>query len=286
MKCATASEPIKNQSRQPPCRWVVKPDGGRIADLVLFIGRAVPGAMMHRRCPRLATLLAVSVCTAAVTSLWPPAGNLRVDDRNGDGAPDMWRLYDSDGQLSEVDVDTNFDGQPDVQEYYEQGALIRRESDRDFDNRIDVVEEFDPTTHEHVRSIFDVDRDGAADLLVLVRGNQRVFTKWAIQPTSSASRSDSVDRTHSWQPISGNAGLTALRDPFVADLALRAVRAFTRFDDCVGVSTSGGLPTCRRDVVSAITSTSGLPGSPFSAPSSFTSLPGSPRGPPVLHPSA
>jgi hypothetical protein len=241
---------------------------------------------MQRRFPRLATLLAVSVCTAAVTSLWPHAGDLRVDDRNGDGAPDVWRLYDSNGQLSEVDVDTNFDGQPDVQEYYEQGALIRRESDRDFDSRIDVVEEFDPTTHEHVRSIFDVDRDGAADLLVLFRGNQRVLTKWAIRPISSASRSHSVDRTHSWQRIPGNAGLTALRDPFVADLALRAVRPFTGLDDFLGVSTSGGLPTCRRDVVSGITSTSGLPASPFFAQPSFASLPGSPRGPPALHPSA
>jgi len=231
---------------------------------------------------RLATFLAVCLCLAAVPSLWPHAQDVRVDDRNGDGVPDVWRLYDRNGQLSEVAVDTNFDGRPDVQEYYERGSLIRRESDRDFDDQVDVVEEFDPTTHEHVRSIIDVDRDGAADLLILFRGNQRVFTKWAGQLPSSARR-NSIGQTYSAPRSLGHARLTALRDPFLLDRVWRAIRPLSGFDDFLGLSTSGGLPASQRDVVTAVASPSRIPVSPSSPASSFAAVPGSPRGPPFLY---
>src|SRR6185295_2016421 len=72
---------------------------------LLFLGCAGPGRAMKTWPFRLlATLLAVCVGTAAVVSLWPGAEDVRVDDRNGDGAPDVWRLYDHDGQLSLVAV--------------------------------------------------------------------------------------------------------------------------------------------------------------------------------------
>src|SRR5882757_7352939 len=103
---------------------------------------------------------AVACVVLVAMSLWSRAGSVRTEDQNGDGRPDVWRTYDRRGQLSEVAFDTNFDGRSDVREYYEGRGLVRRESDRDFNGRVDLVQEFEPTTHEPVRSLVDVDFDG------------------------------------------------------------------------------------------------------------------------------
>ena len=58
-----------------------------------------------------------SCATVAIVGGWP-ARRVRTADNNGDGRPDVWRLYDGKGQLTEVDVDSNFDGHTDIQEYY------------------------------------------------------------------------------------------------------------------------------------------------------------------------
>ena len=167
--------------------------------------------------------LCALVCAAgAVAPLWHAAGYVRTEDRNGDGRPDVWHTYDRRGQLSETTVDTNFDGRSDVHEYYERGALLRRESDRDFDSRVDLIQEFDPATREHTRSVVDVDFDGRADLLVLFRDGQPVFSKWAQPaaqvPTSTrALYADTRLRTPTGQ-------LAALEDPFNRDLSMSAAR--------------------------------------------------------------
>src|SRR4029077_17187245 len=103
-------------------------------------------------------------------------GDVRSADRNGDGRADTWNMYDREGQGSQGSIDTNFDGRADVPERYERGALVRRELDRDFNDRVDLVQEFDPTTHEYARSVTDVDFDGTADLLVLFQGGRPVFS--------------------------------------------------------------------------------------------------------------
>src|SRR5712691_4157545 len=103
------------------------------------------------------TVCALAGAAVAAISLWSPAALVRAADQNGDGRPDVWRVYDRQGQLAEVAVDSNFDGRSDVHEYYERGALVRRESDRDFNDRVDLVQEFDPATGEPERSIVDVD---------------------------------------------------------------------------------------------------------------------------------
>src|SRR5580692_13067095 len=133
---------------------------------------------MPRRVSRvLAVLLCGTVCVStAAISPWSPRGRVRVEDRNGDGRPDVWRTYDRQGRLTEVALDTNFDGRSDVLEYYDQGALIRRETDRNFDGRIDLIESFDRITHERVRSLTDVDYDGRADLLVLFSHGRTVYS--------------------------------------------------------------------------------------------------------------
>src|SRR4249920_1079341 len=112
-------------------------------------------------------LLLAGLCTlscAAAVALWTgrPGRDVRTEDQNHDGRPDVWRAYDRHGHLARVAVDTNFDGRSDVQEFYEDGALVRRESDRDFNDRVDLVQEFDAKTAESMRSVVDVDFDGTA----------------------------------------------------------------------------------------------------------------------------
>ena len=72
----------------------------------------------------------------------------------------------------------------------EQGALVRRESDRDFNNQIDLIEDFDTATGDRSRSVADLDSDGRADRLVLFRGADAVFVKSLPRraPTSVARR--------------------------------------------------------------------------------------------------
>src|SRR5215831_18265974 len=86
--------------------------------------------------------------------------HVRPEDQNHDGRPDVWRVYDDRGQLQSAAFDTNFDGRSDVQEYYQRGRLVRREADRDFNDRVDLLQEFDSVTQESTRAVIDVDFDG------------------------------------------------------------------------------------------------------------------------------
>src|SRR5215510_2619568 len=92
---------------------------------------------------RVAFLCAVACAAVVVTAAWPDRRFVRTDDRNGDGRPDVWRHYDAQGRPTRVDIDKNFDGRSDVQEYYDHGVLVRRDSDLNFNDQVDLVEEFD-----------------------------------------------------------------------------------------------------------------------------------------------
>jgi hypothetical protein len=210
----------------------------------------------------------------------PPGGDLRTEDHNRDGRPDVWRTYDRQGQLAKMAVDTNFDGRSDVDEYYQGGALVRRESDRDFNDRIDLIQEFDATTREHVRSLVDKDFDGTADLLILFQGGQPVFSKWADPVTPGVTSSYTVPNAGG-SPRTADDQLTLLDDPFSTDLAVRGVRVVVGFSDSVGLSTCGGLPASCGGVAGLLASSSHLPGSSLSHPSSGAVVPYSPRGPPA-----
>jgi hypothetical protein len=168
---------------------------------------------------------------------------IRTADRNGDGRPDLWRIYDSHGQLAEVDVDSNFDGDPDIQEVYERGSLVRRESDRNFNGQTDLVEEFDAETHTATRSVVDVDGDGTADLLVLFRDGRPVFSK-RIAGSAEASAS-AANRPPASRVKSGR--LFRLADPFESDNAVR--RAHTSCDAGIGaIALAGAAPLPRAAV--------------------------------------
>jgi hypothetical protein len=237
--------------------------------------------MTHRLYRLPVVILCAVVCAAAAAVSWQPSiGYVLTEDHNGDGRPDVWRVYDRQHRLSEVSVDTNFDGRSDVHEYYERGALVRRESDRDFNDRVDLIEEFDSTTREHVRSIVDVDYDGTADLLVLFQGGEPVFTKWTHPATPRAPGAGSDWQAHA-PPRTAADELRPLDDPFRSDLAMRSVRVAAGPSDYIGLSTSGGLPASGLDVAGPLapSSEASISGVPHlcSAPVA----PYSPRGPPA-----
>jgi len=151
-----------------------------------------------------------------------PRGQRTVtEDRNHDGRPDVWLSYGPDDELARVAIDTNFDGRLDQEEEFASGALVRRSIDRDFDDRADLVEEFDPVTHS-ARTILDEDFDGSADLLILSRGGEAVFRKWAdaSAPVSAAAAQRDGDPR--------DPTLAAIGDPFRADTVIRTL---ARADD-------------------------------------------------------
>jgi hypothetical protein len=235
---------------------------------------------------RLLRSLVVSVCAVAcaaiaATSLWSLAGHVRTGDRNGDGRLDIWHTYDRHGKPSRVVIDTNFDGRADVHEYFERGAFVRREWDRDFNDRIDLVQEFDPATREHARSLIDVDFDGSADLFVLFRGGQPVLSKWAKPDTPAPLHTDSALH-HSTSPKTAHSQLAPLANPFGGDLAVRGVHVAAACEDCFGLSSSGGLPTSCAVVASPLVVSSNASESQSDL-SAATVLQYSPRGPPVSH---
>jgi hypothetical protein len=197
---------------------------------------------------------------------------MQSEDTNHDGRPDVWRYYDSRGVLARVSIDSNFDGRPDREEQYRNGSLTRRETDRNFDQRVDLIEEFDPSTHEHLKSVVDADFDGRADLLVLFQDGRPVHSEWAaplaqVPAPSAGPRAPSAD------------GLLALADPFASAAALAVPRSTESLDE-IAVAVDGlvvhpvnlvGDASPRPDRVSSVSF----------APRADAFLPASPRAPPV-----
>ncbi|HEV3217648.1 MAG TPA: hypothetical protein VGZ27_18095 [Vicinamibacterales bacterium] len=232
--------------------------------------------------PLVAILCLVASASAGSLALWPRAGSFRTEDRNGDGRPDVWRTYDRQGRLSEVAIDTNFDGRSDVHEYYEGGVLVSRESDRNFDDRVDLVQQFDYTTHEQARAIEDVDYDGRADLLVLFQGGRPVFAKWAreVAPGVASDASARPVLNPEPAPRAADDPLTPLEDPFRTDLAVKATRVVDGSSGPVAVLTSGGLPVAGKEFVTRPVSSSALELTGYRHVPSAILAPHSSRGPP------
>jgi hypothetical protein len=189
---------------------------------------------------KVAALFCVISCiTVAAVEIWPASGYVRTGDQNGDGRIDLWCRYDTKGQVAEIDRDTNFDGLPDVQEYYQRGVLIRRESDRNFNGLTDLVEEFDPATHSRTRSVVDIDDDGTADLLVLFQDGRPVFSK---QIRGHQQTRPLRDGHSTPGPYQDRQRLVALDDPSKTETTLRGVHLAVTDPGSIGLSGSGGLP--------------------------------------------
>lgn len=60
-------------------------------------------------------------------------------DSNYDGNIDLWKDFDSRGQVILRKLDRNFDGRIDYWEYYSNGQVVRIEQDNNNDGRPDVV---------------------------------------------------------------------------------------------------------------------------------------------------
>ncbi len=99
-------------------------------------------------------------------------------DTNGDGIPDVRRVYQLSGEdrdrhstLICREVDLNHDGTKDMFRFYnEEGRTMREEEDRNFDGRIDLISYFD--RGEVVRREQDTNADGQVDMRVFYRNRQ------------------------------------------------------------------------------------------------------------------
>ncbi len=60
-------------------------------------------------------------------------------DINGDGNQDQRRYIDANGQPFMTERDLDFDGRPDLYEYYQGNQIVEHEFQLDFDREIDVV---------------------------------------------------------------------------------------------------------------------------------------------------
>jgi hypothetical protein len=202
---------------------------------------------------------------------------IRTADRNHDGHADIWRTYDGRGQVTEIDLDTNFDGSQDVQEYYQRGVLVRRESDRNFNGQTDLVEEFDPTTQVRTRSVIDLDDDGAADVLVLFRDGRPVFSEQSCIKAADLQR-------HALPAVQPDAGdrLIRLLDPFADETSVSRTPLPISDVEWVGLSTSGGLPVPRFVALERVSLSVALIASGSQATALALLLPRSPRAPPAF----
>lgn len=224
----------------------------------------------------LIAFVCAAVVAAAASSALLMTGHVQAEDRNHDGRSDLWRFYNGRGQLIRVAIDTNFDGRSDEQEYYSRGVLVRRERDRNMDDRIDLIETFDAISHELTRTLVDVDFNGVADQLVLFRNGLPVYTEH-LAPPSGKVRSNVVAVARSGRDPQGQ--LLPLLDPSRGDAALTTIAA-PDSDSIVALASFIGLPGRRFDFLTNITGSRASPPPVFGHQPAQTS-PYLTRGPPV-----
>lgn len=218
----------------------------------------------------IAVVCMIALTAGAVVQSWPVGPRLRAEDRDGDGRPDVWRIYDQQGQLVEIDLDTNRDGRPDVQEHYRHGVLVRRESDRNFNGQIDLVEEFGSPGVEPVRELIDVDYDGSADLLILFQNGRPVAVKEAPKAVSAPAQ------TRAAAPARGV--LIALLNPFANDNTFQGV--VPTADPWVGLAPSTAVAAAAPSVDAPASVSVSIVAAPDRL-SSIRPTVRSPRGPPL-----
>src|SRR5580692_7986073 len=86
----------------------------------------------------------------------------RISDLNHDGKPDLYEYYDSNGVIRRREADYDDNGVIDAIEYYEGGQLVRREYDTTGQHRIDTWDYFDKDGR-HTRRERDTNNDGRVD---------------------------------------------------------------------------------------------------------------------------
>jgi len=82
-------------------------------------------------------------------------------DLNNDGKIDSWEEYETDGTLSKLTYDMDFDGKPDVTLYFEKDQLVRKEYAFGFDGRPHTFNYYEK--NKLVRKERDTKGDGKVD---------------------------------------------------------------------------------------------------------------------------
>jgi hypothetical protein len=209
-------------------------------------------------------------------ALYPSSGiRLRTEDRNGDGRPDVWKYYDDRGTLLHVAIDTNFDGRSDIDESFEQGQLVARQQDRNFDDRVDRIDTFDVSTGQLAVSTIDVDLDGRADEEVFFRDGRPVAVHWAEKSKASQLLEAGAERRRA-----ADDPLEPFDNPFGAESRVRT--AIPRTEKLSAEAARPALPITffAESVLAAAPVT-------WTAFDSFVASPDlalcRPRGPPIRH---
>jgi len=87
----------------------------------------------------------------------------RISDLNHDGKADLYEYYDSSGTIRRREADYDDNGVIDSIEYFEGGKLVRREYDTTGQHRIDTWDYFDKDSGRHIRRERDTNNDGKVD---------------------------------------------------------------------------------------------------------------------------
>lgn len=88
-------------------------------------------------------------------------------DINDDGVPDIWSYYVTGADLGASspmrrEIDLNRDGRPDMVAYYNGAELVKEEIDADFDGLVDWTSYYEEG--RRIRSEWDTDYDGRTDM--------------------------------------------------------------------------------------------------------------------------
>jgi len=121
-------------------------------------------------------------------------------DTDGDGVPDVRKVYQTVGEGSAVravlvcrEVDLNHDGRKDVFRFYnDEGRTLREEEDHNFDGRIDVITYFD--NGQVVRREMDTNGDGMVDMRVYYRETASSENARTLGPESGTNRASARAR--------------------------------------------------------------------------------------------
>jgi hypothetical protein len=87
----------------------------------------------------------------------------RISDLNHDGKPDLFEYFDANGDVRRREADYDDNGVIDAIEYYEHGKLVRREYDTTGQHKIDTWDYFDPASGKRTRRERDSTGDGKVD---------------------------------------------------------------------------------------------------------------------------
>jgi hypothetical protein len=99
----------------------------------------------------------------------------RISDLNHDGKPDLYEYYDPNGVIRRREADYDNNGVIDSIEYFENGKMVRREYDTTGQNRIDTWDFFDGNG-KRIRRERDTNNDGKVDQWWVWEGDKVTIT--------------------------------------------------------------------------------------------------------------